>query len=425
MSQTVITPQSEPPPLSHRRQIILLAIAALVAALALIIGPKVTSAFVATAPVVAPRVDPTSFQATPQEWASFRFAAVARQLFEAGIDTDGKIASDDNRTTQVFSPFTGAVTAIYAKVGDTVRTGTPLFAIRAAEFVQGEADIATNAGAVAASRALLTQTAAAEARQHDLYLHEGAALKDWQQSQVDLANAQSGLRAVLAAGAAARDRLRILGKSDAEIAALAAGRGGDKRGKAVVRSPINGVVTVRAIGVGQNVGSLTNGGAGNAAFTVSDLSRVWLVGNLREADASKAHVGQRAEVRLLAVPGVVLGGHVDFVAPSVDPVTRRVIVRASVPNPQGILKPEMFASFTLVTGRDADLLSVPDSAVIYEGETARVWVARPADRRITLRQVKVGATHDGIVGIVAGLAAGERVVTSGALFIDRAAKAES
>jgi cobalt-zinc-cadmium efflux system membrane fusion protein len=107
----------------------------------------------------------------------------------------------------------------------------------------------------------------------------------------------------------------------------------------------------------------------------------------------------------------------------VDPATRRVTVRAQVANPGGELKPEMFATFDLITGAASSAVGVPEQAVIFEGDTARVWVSR-GGRLLELRTIKTGQTVGGMVEVLSGLSAGETVVTSGSLFIDRAAKGD-
>ena len=113
----------------------------------------------------------------------------------------------------------------------------------------------------------------------------------------------------------------------------------------------------------------------------------------------------------------------DYVAPALDSATRRLPVHATLANPDGLLKPETFASFTLDRGPSAQALGVPASAVIYEGDSARVWVAG-AGRTLGLRQIKAGRTQQGEVEVLAGLQPGDRVVTSGAIFIDRASHAD-
>ena len=390
--------------LAPARQWTILAIVGL-AAVALLIGAPVIAKLTAPKPPLAAAAPPPgTFVATPEQWATLRFAQVRAGGFAGEIDTDGKIAADDTRTTQVFSPYSGRVTRVFAKAGDRVRAGQPLFEVQASEFTQGLTDLAT-------AGAQLRLAQANEARLRALVPQNGAALKDLQQAQADLATAQAAL-------AAARSRLKILGKSDQEIDALAAkGAPGDT----VVAAPISGVVLQRSIGVGQNIASVTNGGAA-PAFQISDLSTVWLVGNVREADSVTVRLGQPIAVKVLALPGRTFSGRVDYVAPTVDPGTRRVTVRATLANPGDELRPEMFASFGLVTSEQSQAILVPETAVVFEGDEARVWVADPARKTLELRQIRAGAVTDGRVEVRAGLRPGEWIVTSGALFIDRAAQ---
>jgi cobalt-zinc-cadmium efflux system membrane fusion protein len=181
------------------------------------------------------------------------------------------------------------------------------------------------------------------------------------------------------------------------------------------------VVTQRLIGVGQNLGSVSGGAAG-AAMVVSDLRKVWLTANVREADSGAMRTGQSLQVRVLALPGRVYQAKVDYVGAGIDPTTRRLAVRAVLDNADGALKPEMFASFTVSTGPAASAVTVPEAAVIYEGDTARVWIAHPRTKALELRQIKAGDPVDGQVQVRSGLKAGEWIVTSGSLFIDRASK---
>jgi cobalt-zinc-cadmium efflux system membrane fusion protein len=347
-----------------------------------------------------------TFRATDDQWKSLKITTVQAAGFVPEAETEGKIATDDDRTTQVFSPFTGRITAVFAKLGDSVRAGGPLFAIDAAEIVQAQSDVATAAAQV-------RQTAAAQTRLQALYKESGAALKDVQQSETDYAAAEAALTA-------ARGRLRVLGQSSAQARAVESGQAA---GQTTVTSPISGVVIQRSVGVGQNLASLSNNGGGTPAMTVSDLSKVWLVGNLRESDAPRARIGQRAQVKVEAFPGEVFDGVINYVAPTVDPTTHRVVVRAAIDNPGGRLKPEMFATFSLITGEASPGIAVPADGVIYEGDTARVWVALPG-HLLALRDIKTGETAQGMVQVTAGLSPGDQVVTGGALFIDRASKGD-
>jgi cobalt-zinc-cadmium efflux system membrane fusion protein len=358
--------------------------------------------------VVAP--PPGTFRPTPEQWGNLSLAEIQNRDFAAASVTDGQVATDDDRTTQVFSPLSGRVIAAIAKAGDTVKAGSPLFTVQATEFVQGQTDLVT-------AMAQLRVAKAVAARQEALLKVEGAAVKDVQQAEADLANAREGLEA-------AREKLRILGKSNAEVAELEQETDGKAlKGVAAVTSPIAGVVTQRAVGVGQNVASLSNGGGGSPAYVVSDLRTVWLVANVREGDAGVLHRGAEINAYVPAFPGRVFKGRINFIAPAVDPNTRRIAVRAEIANPDLALRPQMFADMTVTTGAPALAPAAPEQSVIYEGDTARVWIARP-DRTLELRNIITGRTQGGYVEVIKGLSAGERVVAAGAVFIDRASTSD-
>ncbi|MBV9014802.1 MAG: efflux RND transporter periplasmic adaptor subunit, partial [Alphaproteobacteria bacterium] len=359
-----------------------------------------------------------SFTPTKEEWAGLRIEPVTLQTFRPEEIAEGNIAIDDDLTTPVFSPYSGRVVQLIAKLGDKVERGAPLFAVEATEFVQAANDLIAAVAALKTARAQLSQAEINEKRAHELYLAKGGALKDWQQSQTDLAAAQNSARSAEIALAAVRNRLRILGKTDKEIAALEAQPTQKLEPVTVVAAPIAGTVTQREIGLGQYIPSVTSG-ASNPVYTIGDLSTVWLIANIREADAGRMGVGQSVEVTVSAYPGRVFKARLSWVAPSIDKDTRRLPVRADVENPDRALKPMMFASFKIVTGEATTAPAVPQDAIVYEGDAARVWVARD-NGTVEARNVTTGQISDGIVEIREGLSAGEKVVTRGTLFIDRA-----
>lgn len=369
-------------------------------------------------PAPPPAAAPGSFRPTEEQWKGLKVATVETHTFQPEQVTEGNIALDDDLNTPVFSPFSGRVSKLIAKLGDHVERGAPLFAVDATEFVQAANTLITAVAAAKTARSQLTQAEINEKRAHDLYLAKGGALKDWQQSQTDLAAAQNTVRSSDIALATARNELRILGKSDEEIAALEAQPTQKLDPLAIVTAPITGTVTQRQVGLGQYIQSVSSG-ANTPVYTIGDLSTVWLMANVREADAGAMRVGQPVEVRVLAYPDRVFNAKISWVAPAIDPNTHRLPVRADVENRDGALKPNMFAGFTIVTGAATIAPAVPLSAIVYEGETARVWVAK-GDGTVTSRPVTVGRTSDGMVEIRAGLSPGEKIVTSGTLFIDRA-----
>jgi cobalt-zinc-cadmium efflux system membrane fusion protein len=407
--------------LPRRTQLMILAAVAATALVVLVAVPALRSHFASREEAVAPPAAPGTFRPTEAQWASLKIAQVQRLVFRTERVTDGKIANNDDTTTPVFSPYSGRVTKLFAKAGDHVKEGDPLLAIDASEFVQGQNDLIAAGSALNTARAQLKLATINEQRQHQLYEAKAGALKDWQQAQADLESASNNLRSAEIALAAVRNRLRILGKSDAEIDALAQAR--RMSPEAIVTAPISGTIIQRQVGLGQNINSAA-AGATTPVFSIGDLSTVWLLANVREIDAPLMHVGAPVEVRVLAFPGRVFKAKLTYVAASIDQNTHRLPVRAEVENPKGELKPGMFASFSIITGADSEAPAVPQSAVIYEGDTARVWVARD-DKSLASRQIRIGRTRsDGMVEVLSGLEPGEKIVVSGTLFIDRAAQGD-
>jgi cobalt-zinc-cadmium efflux system membrane fusion protein len=296
-------------------------------------------------------------------------------------------------------------------------------AVEASEVVQAQNDLVASLSTLNTALAQLRLADANEKRQHELYLAKSGALKDWLQSQADLTSAQNAVRSAETARAAARNKLRILGKSAKEIAAVEnAPNTQQMNPEAIVRAPIGGTVVQRQVGLGQYIASAASGGgATNPVYSIGDLSTVWLIANVRETDARLVRVGQRVDVRVLAYPGRVFNAHIAWIAPSIDATTRRLPVRAEVDNADGALKPQMFASFSIITGTDIAAPAIPASAVIYEGDKAHVWVALD-DGTVASRSIQVGRTNDDMVQVAQGLAAGEKIIASGTLFIDRAAQ---
>ena len=141
---------------------------------------------------------------------------------------------------------------------------------------------------------------------------------------------------------------------------------------------------------------------------------------VRESEAPKVRSGQPLEFTMLAYPGTVFKATIDHVAASLDPGIRRLMVRATIDNAKGQFKPEMFTSVTIYTDNGETSVAVPREAVIYEADTARVWVAR-SDKTVEVRQIKAGMTRGGFVQVLQGLQPGESIVTKGSLFVDQAA----
>ena len=351
---------------------------------------------------------------TPAEWASLTIEPVAERTFRAETVTEGKVAVDEDRSTPVFSPYAGRVMKLMVRPGDNVVQGQPLFVIEAADTVQAQNDFITAMTALNKAKSALALAQIQDTRAKDLFEGKAVPLKDYQQTQANLIQAQNDLRSSQTALEATRNKLRILGLTDEAITAF------QEKGRidpnTTINSPISGTVVQRKVGPGQYV----NSGASDPVFVIGDLSTVWLIAFVRETDASRVSVGQEIAINVLALPGRTLTARINYVAAAIDPATRRLLVRATIDNKDGALKPEMFANVTLFSASDHPALGVPKQALIYEGNQVRVWVAHE-DKSIELRQIKTGLANGDLVEVVGNLKPGEQIVTKGSLFIDRAA----
>ena len=388
-------------PVRKQLQIVLLIALGAAAILLLGWGASRLSAAQPAQPLAPPTAD-NSLHLTPSQLSSLTVNTVARLGFRSEEIADGRIALNSDTATQVFSPYSGRVIRVIAGIGQHVRKGAPLYSIDASEFAQTQSDLLN-------ANTQLKLTRIAEERRHAAFDSKGGSLQDWQQAQADLAAAQTAVDSV-------RNRLRIFGESDEQIAALE--RVNTPSPVTVVTAPIDGVVTDRQVGPGQYLQS----GNSTPVYTIGDLASVWLVADVREVDAPLVAIGQEIEVRVLALPGRVFKAKLTSVGSAVDPVTRRVPVRATLENSDGKLKPQMFATFSIITSGESDALAVPEEAVVREGEAARVWVVKGAND-LALRQIHIGRVNNGMIEVLDGLQPGDRVVTRGSLFIDRASQA--
>jgi cobalt-zinc-cadmium efflux system membrane fusion protein len=351
---------------------------------------------------------------SPAEWASLTIQPVTERSFRAEHVTEGKIAIDEDRSTPVFSPYAGRVIRLLAKPGESVVKGQALFVIEAADNVQAQNDFIAAMTAMNKAKSALELAQLQDRRAKDLFEGKAVPLKDYQQSQATLIQAQNDMRSSETALEAARNKLRILGLTDEDIATFQ--EKGRINPETTIFAPIGGTVVQRKIGPGQYI----NAGASDPVYVIGDLSTVWLTAFVRESDSADVAIGQDVTFSVLALPGRTLSARINYVSTAIDPATRRLLVRATIDNKNGVLKPEMFANVTIYSAGDRPALGVPKQALIYEGDQVRIWVAHP-DKTIELRKIKTGLVNGDFVEVLGNLRPGEQIVTKGALFIDRAA----
>ena len=359
---------------------------------------------------------PDSFRPTAAQLVSFAVTPVKERSFRPEGLTEGKIAINEDRNTPIFTPYAGRVIRILARAGDDVAADQVLFTIEATDMVSALNDHQAALNALKKADALAKLNQLIATRQQDLFQARAVALKDWQAAQNDLVAAQADLRTAQTAVLATRNRLRILGKTDAEIDGFETS--GTISPETPIKAPLAGTIVQRKVGPGQYLQS-----SSDPPFVIGDVSTVWLVASVRESIATQVKVGQQLEVSVLAVPGRIFTARITYIGASVDPATRRLQVRAEIENPGRILKPEMFASFGIVTGDTVTSPALPRDAVVYEGSSAHVWTVQP-DGSVASRDVRLGLTNGDDVQVLDGVAAGDRIVTRGSLFLDRAANGD-
>ena len=354
------------------------------------------------------------FYPTAAQWATLTVEPVQQRVFRAELTTEGKIAVDEDRSTPIFSPYAGRVTRLLVKPGDVVERGQPLFTVEAADMVQAQNDFISASTALNKAKSALNLAQIVDKRQRELYEGKAVPLKEVQNARAALDAAENDLRSNDVALEAARNRLRILGKTDQEITDFQVK--GTIDPSTPIYAPIAGTIVQRKVGPGQYIGSATS----DPVFIIGDLSTVWLVAYIRETGAPEVRVGEALNFNVLAYPDRTFPANISYVATSLDPTTRRFMVRATINNSEGLLKPEMFANVTVFTGEGDAATAVPRAAVIYEGDAARIWIVRP-DNGIELRRIKVGLIDGKMIQVLGGLKPSDRVITKGSLFIDRAA----
>src|SRR5215218_5874468 len=337
----------------------------------------------------------------PVELYSFR-------VQKSGI---GKIGYNEDASTGVMAPFAGRVTRLAVNVGEDVKQGDPLFELASPEVVQPQNEFIAALTTLNKARSQLKLAQLAEKRQKELFEGKAAALKAWQQAQAELISAQSDLRAAESALDAARHRLRIVGRTDKEIAAFE--ETGAMSGGTPIYAPISGTVVARKVGPGQYV----RPDSGDPLYVISDLSTMWLNAQVPESDVLSIKAGQEIEAKVTAFPQRVIKARITTVGTSSDVSTRRVIVRSEIPNTDRSLKAEMFASFKIAVGEEQPSASVPVAAVIREGDVAVVW-QQVEPTVMQRREVEIGIEQNGRMQIRKGLTPGMMIVERGAIFVD-------
>ncbi len=369
---------------------------------------------VAVAPT-APTAPAGEFRLNDNEMRALRIEPVLARDFRAERVAEGRISINEDRSTPVLAPFTGRVTRTFAQLGERVEQGAPLFEVETQDVTQAANDLLAAVDNLTKAQNTLAQSRREDARQQSLMTARASSMRDVEQARAAMNAANSDLRIAQAGLDSARDKLRVLGRSMDAISEIERTR--QVSGITMVNAPFTGTVTQRRV----SPGMWLNAGQGDPVFTISDLTTMWLVAGVREMDVPMIRTGQEVQVSVGALPDRVFPARVVRMGAGLDPTTRRLTVQAEVQNPERMLRPEMFATFRISVGEESRAPAVPASAVIHRGADASVWVALD-DNRFVMRPIRIGNRSGDTLEVTQGLRPGDRIVTGGALFIDRAAR---
>ncbi len=340
----------------------------------------------APAPAPGVRKDLLKFESGAPQLAALRVAPVEAAPLPVAEPLNGRIAYNEDLTGRVSSPVAGRIVSLKASAGDSVKAGQVLATIDAPDLAAAVADM-RKAEADESRKKLALD------RAQKLFDAEVIPRKDLEVAQADRVSATAETE---------RARLRLRN--------LAPG-GGDGHGLAL-RSPVNGVVAERKANPAMEV----QPGMADPLFVVTDLKQLWVLVDLPERYLSKVSAGLNVLVRVDAYPGESFRARVARVGQVVDPSTRRIQVRCDLPNPEGVLKPEMFARVSLLTRDERQVLRVPSSALVTEGLFSYVFIETAAGT-FARRKVELSIQDREYSYLAAGVNPGERVVVSGALLL--------
>lgn len=354
----------------------------------------------------------TSTSAATEPDAGIEVEIVQPTAIEGSINATGKVLVTEDRIANIGPVHEGRIVNFHAGQGAFVRKGQRLAEFESADIDEAEADylkaLSDLANAERTSAAEVKFQQATYDRTKLLVEKEITPAKNLQQAEHDLdvakANQTSSVESAKVAVSNARRHLQILGMTDAAIDSLAKK---SNVGPSVfpLNSPISGTVVERNGTIGATVGSDAN------LFKIIDLSRVWIDANVFEKDLERVRIGQLVNIKVPAFPDATFTGRVILISSTIDPDTRTVQVRTEVANPDGQLKPDMFANVEIVTAGRRQAISVPLAAVLDEGGRSVVFIAD--GNNYTKKEVTLGLKSDDRVEIVQGLNAGDKVVTKG------------
>jgi membrane fusion protein, heavy metal efflux system len=331
---------------------------------------------------------------SPSQVNSIKIEPVGTYVFPVENEAVGNISFADNLSVQVYPPYQGTIIKTFVELGAPVHKEQPLYTIRSPDLIQAES-------ALIGAAATFDLTSKELGRVKGL---PGISERELEQAVSDQQTADGALKA-------ARDVVRVFGKTSSEIDQIVASRKIDPA--LVVRSPISGQVT----SFNAPPGLLVQPGNPPAPFSVANVAIKWMLASANESDIPLFHLGQPLQVKVLAYPNRVFKGNVSKIYATVDPNNHRATIRSEIADPKDELRPGMLANFVIRVQSPAEAIALPAEGVVREADgSMTAWVT--IDRhRFMQRTITTGLRRDGWVQILDGLRRGELAVSDGAVFL--------
>lgn len=321
---------------------------------------------------------------TVEKPEQFSLVTADRTEARSQLNVNGTVNPDISREIPVISLASGRVVDIKARLDDHVKKGDLLLKVQSPDI--------TNAFDTYLKAANDEQLAnKAYVRAQDLYTHGAISLEMLEQAEDTEKDAKADL-------VASEEQLKTLGVPKDHPSSIVN-----------VYAPISGVIVAQNVTNAAAAGVTYSGSS--TAFTIADLSVVWIICDVYENDIPKIQLGQEAEIRINAYPGKVLTGHISDIGPVLDPTIRTAKVRIEVPNP-GMLRLGMFVDATFESKTDNSYAAIPSSAILHLHD--RDWVYIPAGGK-QFKRVEVNAGNilpGNNQQILSGIAPGQQVVSN-------------
>lgn len=303
----------------------------------------------------------------------------------------GKVSVNETRLAHVGPRIPGRAVEIYANPGDYVKKGQPLAMIDSLELGEAQSQYL---------KAKTTFEIAEKSFERAKIVLEGKVIStgEFQRREGEYLSARTELKA-------AEDRLHLIGMTEKEVSAI--GKEHTITSRVAIYSPLSGAVIERHLTLGEVVEPV------KPLFTVADLSSLWVIADVPEANIPRIKKGQTVAIVVSPYPEKVFKGKISYVSDVIDPETRSVKVRAEVENAKGMLKPEMFATVRISTSDREKVLAVPEGALQREGEKTVVFIEQ-GEGEFEKRVIEVGPRIDGLHRILSGVKEGEKIVVKGA-----------